>query len=256
MNRKQQRILESRIREVMDEPVKLTEDEIEAIRERARRAYQESMNQERQAQRSKHKKSGVLRRVVAVFAIAVGLIVTPVLYTALAPVTIGNADSFIRRAAIWINDQLHLNIEFPKPKDENEPVILTEPKSYSSFEAAHKELGIPLVCIAGMDELILDEISFFPQEESFLITIQYRFEDKIVNLYMEPTLTSDTNTYTVNTLAEKPLTIETALGTVYAWETETRKHAFAFIDRYRVELSSTVSMEYFSKICQSLCLIY
>ena len=251
MNRKQQRILESRIREVMDEPVKLTEDEIEAIRERARRAYQESMNQERQAQQSRHKKSGVLRRVVAVFAIAVGLIVTPVLYTALAPVTIGNADSFIRRAAIWINDQLHLNIEFPKPKDENEPVILTEPKSYSSFEAAHKELGIPLVCVTGMDELVLDEINVHPQEESLYISIQYELNNEYINIFMESSL----NYRTSDVFTEKTSTLKAPLGTVYIWKNETGNHAITFIDGYHVELFSTVSMECFSKICQSLNLI-
>ena len=255
MNRKQQRILESRIREVMDEPVKLTEDEIEAIRERARRAYQESMNQERQAQQSRHKKSGVLRRVVAVFAIAVGLIVTPVLYTALAPVTVGNADSFIRRAAIWINDQLHLNIEFPKPKDENEPVILTEPKSYSSFEAAHKELGIPLVCIAGMDELVLDEIDVTQQENWPFVFIKYKVEDKFVNISMEPSSTSDAVTDFVNVLAKESSMMETKLGTIYVWETEKGDHAFTFINDYYIEIFSTVSMEYFLKICQALSLI-
>ena len=255
MNRKQQRILESRIREVMDEPVKLTEDEIEAIRERARRAYQESMNQERQAQQSRHKKSGVLRRVVAVFAIAVGLIVTPVLYTALAPVTVGNADSFIRRAAIWINDQLHLNIEFPKPKDEQDQVLIKEPKSFSSFEVAHKELGIPLVCVTGMDELILEEINAHPLEGSFLITIQYKLGNEIVDLYMEPSLTSDTFANSVNILSDNSLMMETPLGTAYTWETEIGKHAIIFVSEYRIELFSTVSSTLFSSICLSLSLI-
>lgn len=252
MNRKQQRILESMIREVMDEPVKLTEDEIEAIRERARRAYQESMNQERQAQQSRHKKSGVLRRVVAVFAIAVGLIVTPVLYTALAPVTIGNADSFIRRAAIWINDQLHLNIEFPKPKDENEPVILTEPKSYSSFEAAYKELHIPLVCIAGVEELTLDEINATQQEEALFVSIRYRVEDTFVKITMEPSLSNRTTDFFTDTASM----METPLGIIYTWENETGNHATILIDGYYVELFSTVSMEYFSELCQSLSLVY
>lgn len=251
MNRKQQRILESRIREAMDEPVKLTEDEIEAIRERARRAYQESMNQERQAQQSRHKKSGVLRRVVAVFAIAVGLIVTPVLYTALVPVTIGNADSFVRSIAIWINDQLHLNIEFPKPKDENEPVILTEPKSYSSFEAAHKELGIPLVCVTGIDELVLDEIDVTQQEEALFISIQYKLDDKYVNISMEPSSASGTE----NILTEKASVTETPLGSVYIWGNEIGNHAFSFINNYHVELFSTVSKEVFLKICQALSLV-
>lgn len=251
MNRKQQRILESRIREVMDEPVKLTEDEIEAIRERARRAYQESMNQERQAQQSRHKKSGVLRRVVAVFAITVGLIVTPVLYTALVPVTIGNADSFIRRAAIWINDQLHLNIEFPKPKDENEPVILTEPKSYSSFEAAHKELGIPLVCVTGMDELVLDEIDVHPLEELLYITIRYKLNGEYVNLFMEPSLSNKA----IGIFNENAIMMETPFGIVYYWKNETEKHGVTFVNNYHVELISTVSMEYFLKLCQSLTLI-
>lgn len=255
MNRKQQRILESRIREVMDEPVKLTEDEIEAIRERARRAYQESMNQERQAQQSKHKKSGVLRRVVAVFAIAVGLIVTPVLYTALVPVTIGNADSFIRRAAIWINDQLHLNIEFPKPKDEDKHPFLTETKTFSSFEAARKELNIPMVCVTGMDELILDEITVFPQEESPIISIQYKTNDGFVNIFMDPSSTSDAVTDSINILTETSSVLETPLGIVYIWETETSMHAFTYINNYHVELSSNVSAELFKKLCQSLNLI-
>ena len=255
MNRKQQRILESRIREVMDEPVKLTEDEIEAIRERARRAYQESMNQERQTQRSKQKKSGVLRRVVAVFAIAVGLIVTPVLYTALAPVTIGNADSFIRRAAIWVNDQLHLGIEFPKPKDEPEQVVIKEPKSFSSFEEAHKELNIPLVCVTGMDELILNRINVNPQEESFFITIQYKLDNEMVNLFMEPAWTYGTGSDKINILTEKSSIMETTLGTIYIWENEAGKHAFTHTNDYQVEVSSTVSMDYFLKICQSISLI-
>lgn len=251
MNRKQQRILESRIREVMDEPVKLTEDEIEAIRERARRAYQESMNQERQAQQSRDKKSGVLRRVVAVFAIAVGLIVTPVLYTALVPVTIGNADSFIRCAAIWINDQLHLNIEFPKPKDEQDQVLIKEPKSFSSFEVAHKELGIPLVCVTGIDELVLDEINAFPQEKSCFVAIKYELNDEFVNIFMEPSSTLDAE----NILTEKVSMIETLLGTAYIWENETSRHALVFSDNYHIELSSTISMDQFIKICQFLRLV-
>lgn len=255
MNRKQQRILESRIREVMDEPVKLTEDEIEAIRERARRAYQESMNQERQAQQSRHKKSGVLRRVVAVFAIAVGLIVTPVLYTALVPVTIGNADSFIRRAAIWVNDQLHLGIEFPKPKDEPEQVVIKEPKSFSSFEEAHKELNIPLVCVTGMDELILDEINAYPQEESLYITIQYKLDGELVSIFMEPSWDFDKVSDKINILTEELSMMETTLGTVYIWENEIGKHAFTFVNNYQVELFSTISIEHFSKICQALDLI-
>ena len=251
MNRKQQRILESRIREVMDEPVKLTEDEIEAIRERARRAYQESMNQERQAQQSKHKKSGVLRRVVAVFAIAVGLIVTPVLYTALVPVTIGNADSFIRRAAIWINDQLHLNISFPKPEDEHEQVVLIEPKSFSSFEEAYNELHVPLVCVTGMDELILDEIDVTQQEEALFISIQYKLDDKYINISMEPLSASGTE----NLLTEKASAIETPLGSVYIWGNEIGNHAFTFTNNYHVELFSTVSREVFLRICQALSLV-
>ena len=193
--------------------------------------------------------------MVAVFAIAVGLIVTPVLYTALVPVTIGNADSFIRRAAIWINDQLHLNIEFPKPKDENEPVILTEPKSYSSFEAAHKELGIPLVCITGMDELILDEISAVQEEESICVTIRYKFDGVFINIFMEPSSTFDTASDKINILAEKTSMMEIDFGTVYIWENETGRHALISVQNYQVELSSTISTECFYEICQSLTLV-
>lgn len=250
MNRKQQRILESRIREVMDEPVKLTEDEIEAIRERARRAYQESMNQERQAQQSRHKKSGVLRRVVAVFAIAVGLIVTPVLYTALVPVTIGNADSFVRSIAIWINDQLHLGISFPVSEDESNVIDLSQ-NSFSSIKDASTALNMPVVYFEekNISNLTYRGIETITKEDnSVVLFVHYTIGNDAIDISIE----QFHNEELLDISSDNLVIIQNKFGEVYVWTTENMRRAVTIYNGFLIEIYGFVPEELFIDCCNSL----
>ena len=252
MNKQQRQELEDMVRQLAEEPYNPSEKHIEEIKQRAFEEYEQIMAAK---QKMKEKRKGTLRRVVVTAATIVCLLVGSTVIALLNPLQSGNADNFFRRAVIWVNDQLHLGIEFPKPKDEPEQVVIKEPKSFSSFEEAHKELNIPLVCVTGMDELILDEISAVQEEESICVTIRYKFDGVFINIFMEPSSTFDTASDKINILAEKTSMMEIDFGTVYIWENETGRHALISVQNYQVELSSTISTECFYEICQSLTLV-
>lgn len=250
MNKKQQRELENKIWDALEEPADLTPDEIAGIRERAHSAYLEKM-ENKQPPRKTQKKSGFLRRVVAVFAIAVGLMVLSVVYTVLAPVTVGNANSFVRRAVIWINDQLHLGISFPVPEEEDSEVESMKTYSFSTPQEAAEIMKMPIACLSNEARLQLSGIDalVYPDHSTFIF-VRYSTEEKPINIEMQ---LMKNDVYNINSIDYEALDCQ--LGKVYIWIAGEENRAIAFYNGYVIEISSTISKEFFEMVCQSLCII-
>ena len=250
MNKKEQRALENRIRDVMEEPAELTSDEIAKIRERAYLAYQQKIENEKQPAREKRKKSGLLRRAVAVVAIAIGLIVVSVVYSVLAPVSVSNANNFIRRAAIWVNDQLHLGISFPIPTDSQSDINTSLSSTFSTIEEAKKVTSFPIVFVPVNDDLILNGIdAVMDSEIVHSITIRYICSEGDFNILIEPLGDENTVDYTTNSST----IITSSIGNIIVLDTENNvNRAFTIYDGYLVEFFSSVSKQEFFKYCQVL----
>ena len=114
MKRNDRKALEDQIRHMDDAPYPSPEH-IEEIKQRAFQQYMARQFQQTEVPEGQTTKKGRSARVVIIAAAAVCLMVVSFLYSALAPVTVSSANNVVRRAVIWINDQLHLGITFPEP---------------------------------------------------------------------------------------------------------------------------------------------
>lgn len=254
MNKKQQRELENKIREAMEEPADLTEDEIADIRNRAYSAYQKKMADEKQPSKNRKKKSGLLRRTVAVFAIAIGLIVMSVVYSVLAPVTVGNANSFVRRAAIWVNDQLHLGISFSVPPENELRETNSKQVSFASIEEAAKSLNRPIVYIQdqdidGLEYCGLETVS--GADDLFIVLLHYRIGDDNINISIEELI--DEEAFSIN--KDIHTILLSPIGELIVIETEEENRAIVFYKDYLVEIYGSLPKEQFIKCCCALNVI-
>lgn len=248
MNKRQQRELENKIREAMEEPAELTEDEIADIRNRAYRAYQKKMDDRKQPSKSGIMKSGLLRRVVAVFAIAIGLIVMSVVYSVIAPVTSSSANSFVRRAAIWVNDQLHLGISFPVP-EERSNVNSTDYESIVSLKEASEKLDMPIIYLSGRDDLLFRGIeTVASMDDSTYLILHYDIGKNEIDISIEKL--SDDEILSIDTVDAN--SFHSPIGEILLWETEGMSKAFTMIDGYLVEIYGQVSKELLISYCNFL----
>lgn len=248
MNKKQQHELENKIWDALEEPADLTPDEIAGIRERAHSAYMEKTEDDRQPRQKSQKKSGFLRRVVAVFAIAVGLMVLSVAYTVLAPVTVGNANSFVRRAVIWINDQLHLGISFPVPENEDTEIDSMKTYSFSSPEEAAEALKMPIAYLSNIDELSISGIDAMVNiDQSTSLFIRYSGKSGMINIEMQ-LLHNDV----LDIIPIDNEVIVCPIGSVYILTDDEEKRAITFYNDYKIIISGTISHNLFEKTCHAL----
>jgi len=252
MNKRQQRELENKIREAIEEPAELTEDEIADIRNRAYRAYQKKMDDRKQPSKSGIMKSGLLRRVVAVFAIAVGLIVMSVVYSVIAPVTSSSANSFVRRAAIWVNDQLHLGISFPVPEEEPNGINI-EQNSFSSIQEASKVLDMPIVIIRDdVEDILFSGIETVPSiDNSLILFIHYKIGGRSLDISVEKFRDGEIFDNSSSDITK----LLSPIGEVFIWETEEISRAITFYNGYFIEFYGHIPLELLLTCCKSLDVI-
>ena len=161
MKRNDRKALEDQIRHMDDAPYNPSPEHIEEIKQRAFQQYMARQSQQTETPEGQTtKRKGILRRVVIIAAAAVCLMVVSFLYSALAPVTVSSANNVVRRAVIWINDQLHLGITFPEPVDSDlGKTDITGYTVFSTLEEAAQHVGLPIVYLKDSGDLKLNSIS-------------------------------------------------------------------------------------------------
>ena len=215
MRKLDQQRIEQRIRDLEEEPYSPSDEQIEEIKKRAFDEFERSQQKVNIRVDRKQKQRNVLRRVVTITAFAVCFLVSSVIYSALAPVTVANANNFIRRAAIWVNDKLSLGITFTTPVDNTEQLTYGDELTVSTIEELRKVAKFPIAYIPESEEMRIDSIdisNISPNQQS--VTLWYSTKDS-ESIVVKNEALFDSNTIGINTSLLE--TIDTPIGVVYTW---------------------------------------
>ena len=244
--------MEARLQTMLNEPEDISEERMEAIKQRAHDEYLRRMEAQA-AQKVQHRKS-LHHRAIAVAVLVLALLVLPVVYTVLMPVTVGNANNVIRSAGIWINNTFHLGIEFSEPIPENESFSDVGEDGIKTF-ATVKEAAAYLKCpiyvlnsnIAGCEPKTIE--AYFALENIATILIKYELPDTEIDVIQKPLL--DSNVIGIESDAK---TIQCQVGEISLWTTESQCHGLLLSKGWSVHLISNTTNERIEKIYESLCL--
>lgn len=247
--------LEQQIRHMDDTPYTPTPEHMEEIRRRAFQQYmaRQSQPQQQSAPQRSSKKRGVLRRAAIIAAAAVCLMVLSFLYSALAPVTVSSANNVVRRAVIWINDQLHLGITFPEPIDTDpHKAEITGYTVFSTLEEAAQRVDLPVVYLKDSGDLTLSSITAnVALNGRTVLSIIYGKDSQIVSIAVY----SHQDNSTIFSSASNYRTISSAIGDVFVCESEGGANAYLFYDDYSIRISTSLDSSFFESLIHSLSLL-
>ena len=246
MNKRQRQELEDAVRQLAEEPYNPSEEHIEEVKQRAFEEYGQRMAAK---QKTKEKRKGTLRRAVVTAAAIVCLLVGSGVISLLNPLQSGNADNFFRRAVIWVNEQLHLGIELPMPKDENKAQF-HEGYIISSISDIAETIDFPIVCFQDKQDLHFDEI--IKEEEPFsnetMVILKYTTPDGMIRI-----VNQSGSTFSVTSInSDAVTTIQTEIGNIHIYEADASIRGLLTIDNVNATIIGTMSLERFIYYCQGI----
>lgn len=249
MNKQQRQELEDMVRQLAEEPYNPSEKHIEEIKQRAFEEYEQIMAAK---QKMKEKRKGTLRRVVVTAAAIICLLIGSTVIALLNPLQSGNADNFIRRAVIWVNDQLHLGIELSAPKTQEDRAQFEE-DVISSISNVAETIDFPIVYLKETNDLHFDFIT--KEVEPFLndvtVTLRYTAPDGTIRLINQSGPTFNT----VSANIDEAITAQSAIGNVIVYATEDFDRGLLVVDNVYVTLVGTMPLESFLNHCQNLLIL-
>lgn len=250
MKRNDRKALEDQIRHMDDAPYNPSPEHIEEIKQRAFQQYMARQSQQPDAPEGQTtNRKGILRRVVIIAAAAVCLMVVSFLYSALAPVTVSSANNVVRRAVIWINDQLHLGITFPEPVDDGSEKKVTSYTVFSTLEEAAQSTDLPIIYLKNNSDIELQSISINPiLNGKVSLSILYSDNDQKILIAIYPNENSSAASFS----AANYRTISSDVGDVFACESEDGANAYLFYDDYSIMINSSLDIAAFCLILQDL----
>lgn len=254
MKRNDRKALEDQIRHMDDAPYNPSPEHIEEIKQRAFQQYMARQFQQTEVPEGQTtKRKGILRRVVIIAAAAVCLMVVSFLYSALAPVTVSSANNVVRRAVIWINDQLHLGITFPEPVDSDlGKTDITGYTVFSTLEEAAQHVGLPVFYLKDSGNMALSSISanIILNERVVLSTI---YSDDTNNITIVVYANNNNSTLSAFFAANYRI-LSLAVGDVFVCESEDGANAYLFYDDYSIRISTSLDVETFIPLLHNLAL--
>ena len=254
MKRNDRKALEDQIRHMDDAPYNPSPEHIEEIKQRAFQQYMARQSQQTEAPEGQTtKRKGILRRVVIIAAAAVCLMVVSFLYSALAPVTVSSANNVVRRAVIWINDQLHLGITFPEPPNNGlEKTDITGHTVFSTLEEAAQHIRLPIVYLRDSADLTLSSISVkvILDEMTVMSTVYSNNSDNITIF----TYAHESTNALSSAFASNYCTVSSDVGDIFVYDAEDGAHAYLFYDDFSIRISTSLDKETFISLLHSLTL--
>lgn len=247
----ERRLLEEKIKVATMLEDEISDEEIDAIKQSA---YEEFMNYQEYRVQCNEKRRITATHMVAVIVVAIILLVAPVIYSIVLPVTISKADGVMRRVAIWINDQFHIGIDISGP----DPVSLEEVSAsdpceeeiYYTVSEAAQHSSLPIVFLEESDTVKLDSIHIMKDELSSNVVVTYNVGNASINIFITPA--SDAETVHIHhTTAE----IETAFGTIYIWGENDGSGALMVYRNCSVEIYSNLSFDALLTHCEKISVI-
>ncbi len=254
MKRNDRKALEDQIRHMDDVPYNPSPEHIEEIKQRAFQQYMARQFQQTEVPEGQTtKRKGILRRVVIIAAAAVCLMVVSFLYSALAPVTVSSANNVVRRAVIWINNQLHLGITFPEPVDDSSKKEITSYTVFSTLEEAAQSTDLPVVYLKDSGDLTLSNISANTiLDEKVMLSITYcNNEDNITFFIYAHESDNLVSTFS----ATNYRIISSDVGDAFVCESEDGACAYLFYGDYSIRINTSLDLETFVSLLYSLALL-
>ena len=241
MKRSKRRALDLEIRRWAMEDIQLDPERSKEIMAQVKQRFEQVPN-EVPTTRRHH----IGHRVIAVAAMAVCFLVFSFAYTVLMPESVSNARGFVRTAAIWVNNTLHLGYEFEVPVDDP-ATQSTESTVYSTFQEAAANISYPLVYFDNPDfKLISIVLNYWGDIP--LITISYSHESELISIDLIP----------VGEQSHMQLETENQLltwqnGTLICWESDSRQRASTYYSGMEINITgSNISYSDFESLCRTL----
>lgn len=236
--------LESKIRDLQLEPICENENRMEEIKQRA---FEEYMR--RQSSQPFNPQKPLRHNVMVVAAATAGILIFSFAFSVFAPVAVSSANQYVRRAALWINNTLHLGFEYPEPVEDAAKIIPESPKRYSTLESAAQALSTPLLCIDQSGDLQLDKVeTFFIADGVMSVQISYLATEGNFSISISP-LGDET---IIAPLLSEAILLDTQLGEMAAWKTTDGDRALIVFKGSMVQISSTLPFESFLSLCGSI----
>ena len=255
MNQADRQELEDRVHEANEDPYSPTDERIEEIKQRAFKEYSHVLetakaNAVDEKPAGRQKKRSILRRAAIAVALAVCFLAASMLYSALAPVTAANANNFVRRTSIWLNDQLHLGIVFSSPMEDESAATNKDGQAFVSIEDLKNAVNFPIVLFPETENLKISNIEVNTISQLTRITIRYTLpDDKILSLKIEPFFENNS----VGTDISAAAILDTPVGPAYVWSDGVYSYALLVLDGSIVNITSSASAEVLSNYCATLC---
>lgn len=245
MTRKQ---LEDKVRQLELEPYEPTPERVEEIKQRAFEMYEREINAKKKLEEKKAEKKGRRRRVVVVAALTVAFLLISFVYNAVTPMTVANANSFMKRAVIWINDKLHLGIEFETPLDD-QSIDIESSHSYSSIRELAYDVNSPIIFLNETESVSLKQIDIInDHNENASIVISYEVLGGIFRIRIEQMY----NNSIVYVNSEEIEILKTAYGEMTIWQSDNIMKGILYYNSYAIDIVSTLQKEDFIRFCQVL----
>ena len=248
MKKLSKKVLEARMRDILNEPTPEDLERFEAMTERAHAEYLRRAQEEE----TKPVRHSARRYALTAALLALALIVLPVVYTALFPVTVSNANNLMRRAGIWINNTLRLGIEFPEPVVDDQ--YIGTPKAVGSRTFATVD---ELAAFLGENTLALDtnypgltldsiQVTLLENDLS-QVKLSYSYNGYSLALTYESIL-ADVSSISYENSIELP----TTAGTLFYWSTEKRHRAIGILSTWSVQLLADIEISNLKSLFKSL----
>ena len=246
MKRSDRRLLEEKLRYVAMEDIELDPERERQMLEAARAKFMQQSAEKDADQTSGRHKMG--RRVLIVSAAAVLLLVLSFGFTVLMPESVSQAKGFVRTAAIWVNDTLHLGYEFEEPTAT--PVSLSngEDITYATIEEAAANIPYPLVYL---DDPLFKLQSVIVQNTSpyLVIKIIYQRESQECVIALSPA-SYDTITYLDGTTHTDTLWQG---GELECWKGSSSNYALTYYAGMEITIKcKDIPYSDFLSLCQTL----
>lgn len=254
MNQADRQELEDRVHEANEDPYSPTDERIEEIKQRAFKEYSQVLetakaNAVDEKPAGRQKKRSILRRAAIAVALAVCFLAASMLYSALAPVTAANANNFVRRTSIWLNDQLHLGIVFSTPMEDENAATNKDGQTFVSIEDLKNAVNFPIVLFPETESLKISSVEINVMNQQTQVFIRYAATDgKTTSLRFEPF--SENTTIGIETSATT--SIDSSIGTIYMWTDGKFSYAMSFLAGSTVNITSSASVEELAAYCQTL----
>ena len=250
MNKKERKRIAAQVRALQFAQAEGNIMPFSGMREQVLKACQTRLSGQAQADHREKEKSR-LRLILRVALVAACLLIGMSVYAVLDPVPVSNANSFLRRAQIWIGNVLKANVavEPPEKKEGIPDAAPSGRKDFAALKELQKAYGLmvltPTQLPAGM---ILGEIKTSGADD-YVVKLQYSYQDQnnVLNITVEEVADAAERSMFDGTV-EYPASV----GTFYVWGTGTGWNASAISGNSSISIKGTMEKEAFFKILDGL----